>query len=196
MNKYIAISFCLFLILFGCKTTNHDIIDNTTTTIISESTTTTVYQKINGDDKNGKNGNEVVDKRLNFEINDNTDEYTLEKHMNDLFDTIEEKISKKDFKGWYSSISINYKDFINDEKELYKISIKSPYLSNIGLILKTPEDFFYKVVIEAREGYKLQYIGYEYLNSKNVVVISGIKGFSFKYRYKFTHENGYWKLDR
>lgn len=137
-----------------------------------------------------------VDQRLVFDIEKITDKEILLKHMKNLFETIEEKISERDYNGWYSSLSENYKNYIDNKSELEKMSNKSPYLQNKGIILKNSEEFFNYVVIEAREGYKLKFKDYERIDNENVNVYSYIEGFDFNYKYKFIYEKGSWKLDR
>ncbi len=91
-----------------------------------------------------------VDKRLVFDIEKITDKEILLTHMKNLFETIEEKISERNYKGWYNSLSANYRNYIDNKSELEKMSNRSPYLQNKGIVLKNSEEFFNYVVVEAR----------------------------------------------
>ena len=200
MNKkrFAVIYLLAFLIMNGCKTggdvvgeqnipqdiRTESVADETADTVTSTTTTTTTTTIAL-----------VIDERLKWSANDKN-QHSLEKNIRNLFITIEEKISHKDFDGWYGAISDSYRSYLNDKVNLQKMSQKSPYLHNKGIILQTPQDFFNYVVIPAREGYKLEYRGYKKIDNNNIRVINGIPGYKDDYSYNFIYQNGSWHLDR
>jgi len=197
----------LLLLSFSCKQTTREniitkekvVVENSNKSVIVDQTqdTVEVIKTIEViEPKKDAKEDTSVDQRLVFDIEKITDKEILLKHMKNLFETIEEKISERDYNGWYSSLSENYKNYIDNKSELEKMSNKSPYLQNKDIILKNSEEFFNYVVIEAREGYKLKFKDYERIDNENVNVYSYIEGFDFNYKYKFIYEKGSWKLDR
>lgn len=201
----------LLLLSFSCKKTTREnlipkeknVVENITTNVIVDQTSDQtediieVIEPIEITEPQKDTKEDIsVDSRLIFEIEKITDKEILLKHMKNLFETIEEKIAERNYNGWYNSLSDNYKSYIDNKSELEKMSNKSPYLQNKGIILKNSEEFFNYVVIEAREGYKLKFKDYERIDNENVNVYSYIEGFDFNYKYKFIYEKGSWKLDR
>ena len=200
-KKFIAVIFLLaLLIIYGCKSSS-DVVEPITPTeniptdvteditepdpIVTTTTTTTTTTTIQL----------VIDERLKWSANDKN-QHSLERNIRNLFITIEEKIAHKDFEGWYGAISDSYRIFLNDKINLQKMSQKSPYLHNKGIILQTPQDYFFHVVIPAREGYKLEYRGYKKIDNNNIRVINGIPGYKDDYSYNFIYQNGSWHLDK
>lgn len=198
-----VVYFFMFLSLFSfftmCKS-GGDKTDNgstsstvaTTTTVVerSEATTTTVAAN-DYYDKNTK-----VDKRMQFTIDrEKITEDELKKLMNNLFTAIEEKIATGDFEGWYNALTKDYKYYINDPKNLKKMSEDSDFLSNRNIKLGSPKDFFQYVVMEARKGKSLKFLDYKYVDKFNVRVICLLDD-SLKFAYNFKYEDDSWKLDR
>ncbi|MBP5449438.1 MAG: hypothetical protein J6Y01_04895 [Spirochaetales bacterium] len=198
-KKFIAVIFLLaLLIIYGCKSSSDvvepitppeniptDVTEDITEPepIVTTTTTTTTIQL-------------KIDDRLKWSASEKVSTQTLERNIRNLFITIEEKIAHKDFDGWYGAISDSYRTFLNDKVNLQKMSQKSPYLHNKGIILQTPQDYFIHVVIPAREGNKLEYRGYKKIDNNNIRVLNGIPGFSDNYSYNFIYQNGSWHLDR
>ncbi|HOJ64743.1 MAG TPA: hypothetical protein PLE45_10020 [Spirochaetota bacterium] len=176
-KKLISLFFILSLIvvlnLNGCKTTEKDKTASTTTTIESGG----------------------VDKRMTVVIDENTSKEDMKKYMKGLFDSIEEKIAKGDFEGWYKSLTTSYQSYISDPKVLKKMSDESDFLYNRNIVLKSSKDFFEYVVIQAREGRILKFVDYQYIDRQHVKVFCELEGLG-KFAYNFTFENGSWKLDR
>ena len=198
-KKFIAVIFLLaLLIIYGCKSSSDvvepitppeniptDVTEDITEPepIVTTTTTTTTIQL-------------KIDDRLKWSASEKVSTQTLERNIRNLFITIEEKIAHKDFDGWYGAISDSYRTFLNDKINLQKMSQKSPYLHNKGIILQTPQEYFIHVVIPAREGYKLEYRGYKKIDNNNIRVINGIPGYKDDYSYNFIYQNGSWHLDR
>ncbi|MBR6062074.1 MAG: hypothetical protein IKP67_08355 [Spirochaetales bacterium] len=151
-----------------------------TTTTSTTTTTTTIYVP--------------DDKRLKFTISDNMSKDALRRNMQSLFAYIEEKIADKDFNVWYGSLSKAYRGYISDKKNLEMMSKRSDYLANKGIVLQSPEEYFRMVVIEAREGEKLRFFDYKYIDKTHVKVIC-VNDFG-KFSYNFVYEDNMWKLDR
>ncbi len=199
-----VIYFFMFLSLFSfftmCKS-GGDKTDNgstastiaTTSTIIEKSeitTTTTIAAKVYYD------ANTKIDKRMQFTIDrEKITEDELKKLMNNLFTAIEEKIATGDFEGWYNALTKDYKYYINDPKNLKKMSEDSDFLSNRNIKLGSPKDFFQYVVMEARKGKSLKFLDYKYVDKFNVRVICLLDD-SLKFAYNFKYEDDSWKLDR
>ena len=164
--------------------------ESTTTTTVGEqsvdvtTTTTTTTTTIHVPD----------DKRLKFTISDNMSKDALRRNMQNLFAYIEEKISAGDFNIWFGSLTKAYRGYISDKKNLEMMSKRSDYLANKGIVLQTPEDYFRMVVIEAREGEKLRFFDYKYIDKTHVKVIC-VNDFG-KFSYNFVYEDNLWKLDR
>lgn len=175
-KKLIFFSVILMIIsmslIFSCKTIEKKEIYTTTTTV--------------------KSG---IDKRMIFTIDENTSKEDMKRHMKNLFDSIEEKIAKGDFEGWYNSLTVSYQSYINDAKVLNKMSEESDFLYNRGIFLKSSKDFFEYVVIQSREGRLLKFVDYQYIDKKHVKVFCELEGLG-KFTYNFTYENDSWKLDR
>ena len=74
------------------------------------------------------------------------------------------------------------------------MSKRSDYLANKGIVLQSPEEYFRMVVIEAREGEKLRFFDYKYIDKAHVKVIC-VNDFG-KFSYNFVYEDNMWKLDR
>lgn len=162
----------------------------TSTSVVNVTTTTTVMQ-------NGYvSDNSKVDKRMQFTIDkDNITEDELKRLMNNLFTAIEDKIATGDFEGWYNALTKDYKYYINDPKNLKKMSDDSDFLSNRNIKLSSPKDFFQYVVMEARKGKSLKFFDYKYVDKFNVKVICLLED-SLKFTYNFKYEDNSWKLDR
>jgi len=164
------------LAIVGCKTIKE----------VKETTTTTTIKK---------ETDSGVDKRMVFTIDENTSKEEMKKHMKNLFDSIEERIAKGDFEGWYKSLTSSYQSYINDTKVLQKMSNESDFLYNRGIILKSAKDFFEYVVIQAREGRSLRFVDYQYIDKQHVKVFCELEGLG-RFTYNFTYEGSSWKLDR
>ncbi|HQJ06406.1 MAG TPA: hypothetical protein PLI57_08505 [Spirochaetota bacterium] len=194
MIKILKIIFVYFILIFGCKTKN-PILETTTTTVtvvttnetraVDTTTTTTIPAATTT----------TIDERVDFVIDDKTPKDVMRRYMEDLFNFIEEKISKADFNGWYNSLSKTYISYINSKKDLAKLSAQSDFLANRGIVLQGPKDFFEFVVIQAREGKKLKFSDYKYIDKNNVKVVCELDQYG-KFDYNFIYEDGYWKLDR
>ena len=189
--------FVLLLISFafiylGCKSGP----EVTTTTISKDDKTTTTVEN-NSVIDNGENDTTTttIDSRTQFTITDTMSKDVLKKHMEDLFNYIEEKISKGDYEGWFNSLSIKYKLYLSDKKELQKLSERSDYFANRGIVIKDAKEFFELVVIQAREGKKLKFFDYKYVDKFNVKVVCILDDVG-KFNYNFVFEDNSWKLDR
>ena len=108
----ISIIVIMVVFIFSCKTVEKETATTTSTTI--------------------KSG---VDKRMVFTIDENTSKEDMKKHMKNLFDSIEERIAKGDFEGWYNSLTVSYQNYINDPKVLKKMSEESDFLYNKNISL-------------------------------------------------------------
>ncbi|MBQ3922898.1 MAG: hypothetical protein II707_06330 [Spirochaetales bacterium] len=167
------------------------------TTTVAEVTTTTVSDQPTVETTTTTTTTTIYvpdDKRLKFTISDNMSKDALRRHMQNLFSYIEEKISSGDFNVWFGSLTKAYRNYISDNKTLELMSKRSDYLANKGIVLKTPEDYFRMVVIEAREGEKLRFFDYKYIDKTHVKVIC-VNDFG-KFSYNFVYEDNMWKLDR
>lgn len=129
-----------------------------------------------------------------IEINDNYDLNKLKKHMNDIFNYIENIIAKADYEKWYESISNNYKNFLNDPLNLKNFTNSSDYLKNRKIELKNPKDYFIYVVIPSRENGLLKYSDCKLITTNHVKVICFDK--NDKLIYDFIYENNLWRIDR
>ncbi|MBP7552444.1 MAG: hypothetical protein KA885_03385 [Spirochaetes bacterium] len=190
-----------FILIFSCKT-NPPVEATTTTTTVAVVTTnetigpeTTIAITSTSTSITATTTSTTIDERLDFVIDDKTPKDVLRKYMEDLFNYIEEKISRADFDGWYSSLSKTYISYINNKKDLTKLSTQSDFLANRGIVLQGPKDFFEFVVIQAREGKKLKFYDYKYIDKNNVKVICELDQYG-KFDYNFVFEDGFWKLDR
>ena len=135
-----------------------------------------------------------VDSRLKFKLEEiNSDE--LDSKICGLFETIEEKILAGDFDGWYNSLSINYRSFIENPDELLKMSKKSGYLKRKKIVLRTAEDYFTYIVIPSREGVALKYVDFQQIDEKNIKVNCMLDD-KHNFVYDFVYEKESWKLDK
>ncbi|MCG8572989.1 MAG: hypothetical protein MJB14_22890 [Spirochaetes bacterium] len=191
MKKLIILLFILFLLI--CKSDNDqtDEQDPAQTETQTQQDETTDTVKVAEPVVNNK-----VDQRMVFELHENMDKNTLKKHMEDLFNAIEEKIARGDYEGWFSSVSQANRNKISDIDYLTFISKRAEFLLDRGIVLTKPEDFFYHIVVEGRKGVSLEFSGYEYINKKNVKVISLYQlDKTKKYVYDFIYEDDSWKLN-
>jgi len=200
--KMLIAALVYFILIFSCKTKNPVVEATTTTTTVAVVTTneargvdTTVAIASTSTTMSALTTTTTIDERVDFVIDDKTPKDVLRKYMEDLFNYIEEKISRADFDGWYSSLSGAYISYINNKKDLTKLSTQSDFLANRGVVLQGPKDFFEFVVIQAREGKKLKFYDYKYIDKNNVKVICELDQYG-KFDYNFVFENGSWKLDR
>ena len=197
---FLLVSASVLFLLIMCKSIDNKTDDSSTTTSVVSSVTTTVVAHIVETtttivdtyyDKNTK-----IDKRMQFTIDkDKITEDELKRLMNNLFTAIEDKIATGDFDGWYNALSRDYKYYINDPKNLKKMSEDSDFLSNRDIKLNSPKDFFQFVVMEARKGKSLKFLDYKYIDKFNVKVVCLLDD-SLKFAYNFKYEDDSWKLDR
>lgn len=201
MKKYCFLLLVLVLI-FACKsdneTTTDDKVDKVEKTdeAVDKNNDTKVdkeQEKVE-EEKASAEEEKYIDVRMKFELHDNIDKNLLKKHMEDLFNAIEEKIANGDFNGWYNALSKKYKRHVSDKTNLASISRRSEYLSQKKIVLKSAEDYFRQVVVKAREGIPLRFHNYKYIDKNHVKVISVLDG-SQEFVYNFINESGYWKLD-
>jgi len=194
INLFIFLIFILALVA-GCKTTDKNDDKKSTTT----TTTTTIEVKTETTTSTTSTTTTIVDssidKRLVFSIDENTSKEDMKKHMHDLFTSIEERIAKGDFEGWYKSLTKSYQNYISDPKILQKMSNDSDFLYNRSIVLKSAKDYFEYVVIQAREGRQLVFSDYQYIDKQHVKVFCVLEGLG-KFTYNFTYEGNFWKLDR
>jgi hypothetical protein len=137
-----------------------------------------------------------VDQRTVFIIDEKrTNDDDLSLHMKNLFNYIEEFIATGNFNGWYNSLSQKYKNYINDQTNLKKMSVDSDILSNKGITLKSPKDYFEFVVIQSREGQILKFKDFKVVDKTHAKVIYE-RYEKERFEYDFIFENNSWKLDR
>jgi hypothetical protein len=137
-----------------------------------------------------------VDKRTTFIIDEKKlNDDVLKEHMKNLFNYIEEIIARGDYTAWYNSLSASYKSYLNDGVNLKKMSSDSDILTNKGIILKSPKDYFEYVVIEAREGQILKFKDFKFIDLHHVKVIYE-RYEKERFEYNFIFEDSSWKLDR
>ncbi len=138
--------------------------------------------------------NPMIDSRLKFKLEDiHSDE--LDSKICGLFQTIEEKILAGDFDGWYNSLSINYRSFIENPDELLKMSKKSGYLKRKKIVLRSAKDYFTYIVIPSREGVALKYVDFQQTDEKNIKVNCMLDD-KHNFVYDFVYEKESWKLDK
>lgn len=196
---YFFMFLSLFVLLFIMCKNNAEPLNEKSTTTVSQTTstiltsvtvTTTTIVEVYYDETT------KIDKRMQFVIDrDKITEDELKRHMNNLFSAIEEKIATGNFDGWYNSLTKDYKYYLNDPKNLKKMSEDSDFLSNRNIKLASPKDFFLYVVIEARRGKSLKFYDYKYIDKFNVKVVCLLDE-SLKFTYNFKYEDDSWKLDR
>jgi len=139
------------------------------------------------------NGSNIIKDPTTQKIDKNTSKDKLKEHMKALFELIEEKIAKGDFEGWYNSISLSYKEFLKDSRNLRALSESSDYLYNRKILLKSAKDYFFYVVMQSREGKILEFLDCEFINDKHVKVLC-LFDKKDKLVYDFIYEDGSWKV--
>jgi len=174
--RWLAVFLLICSIFISCKTKSSEVKEPPTVAITTD-TSTTIVEKIR-----------EVEKPISKELGD----VILER-----FKAVEGAVYRNDFDTWYKYLSHDYKKFLNNKEELLSLSSERVFLINNKIVLRTPEDYFKHVVVNARSGRAVIFDKFAEIDKYKVKVYCHIANIEdYKYEYYYVYQDNEWKLER
>ncbi|MDR0598868.1 MAG: hypothetical protein LBG84_02130 [Treponema sp.] len=111
----------------------------------------------------------------------------------ELIKTLNGIIERKDYNTWVSYLDPVYVNLINNPVYLKNISLNSDRLKYNNIILKSPQDFFYNVVVPSRRSNHVDDIDFVASNIVKAFQINAKAGTKIRLYYLKKYPNG-WKI--